>query len=65
MQNAVPGSILYLDGNLETKIFTDPITGVVRRVREISIRRNGRVVFLGKAGDAPEPTQAELRGLVY
>jgi len=30
-----------LEGNLETKIFTDPITGLVRRIREIAIRRNG------------------------
>ncbi|EXC28049.1 Single-stranded DNA-binding protein [Morus notabilis] len=67
MKNAVPGSILYLDGNLETKIFTDPISGIVRRIREISIRQNGRVVFLGEAqaGDGRVPTQAELRGLVY
>jgi hypothetical protein len=30
-----------LEGNLETKIFTDPVTGLVRRVREVAIRRNG------------------------
>ncbi|KAK4750477.1 hypothetical protein SAY87_003959 [Trapa incisa] len=41
MKHAIPGSILYAEGNLETKIFTDPITGLVRRVREIAIRRNG------------------------
>ena len=34
-------SILYLEGSLETKIFTDPATGLVRRVREVAIRRNG------------------------
>lgn len=33
--------ILYLEGNLESKVFTDPITGLVRRIREIAIRRNG------------------------
>ncbi|XP_024971774.1 single-stranded DNA-binding protein, mitochondrial isoform X1 [Cynara cardunculus var. scolymus] len=62
-KNAVPGSILYLEGNLETKIFNDPITGLTRRVREIAIRRDGRVVFLGEGSDAP--SQAELKGVGY
>ncbi|KVI06469.1 Nucleic acid-binding, OB-fold [Cynara cardunculus var. scolymus] len=57
------GSILYLEGNLETKIFNDPITGLTRRVREIAIRRDGRVVFLGEGSDAP--SQAELKGVGY
>lgn len=34
-------TIVYLEGNLETKIFTDPVTGLVRRIREVAIRRNG------------------------
>lgn len=41
LTNATPGSILYLEGNLESKIFTDPATGLVRSVREIAIRKNG------------------------
>ncbi|XP_022737880.1 single-stranded DNA-binding protein, mitochondrial [Durio zibethinus] len=52
LKHAVPGTILYLEGNLEMKIFTDPITGLVRRMREISIRQNGRIVFLGYVDDA-------------
>ncbi|PON62071.1 Single-stranded DNA-binding protein [Parasponia andersonii] len=64
MKNVVPGSILYLEGNLETKIFTDPITGIARRVREISIRRNSRLVFLSKGGNADEATHAQ-HGLGY
>ncbi|KZV21710.1 single-stranded DNA-binding protein, mitochondrial [Dorcoceras hygrometricum] len=40
VKNFVPGSILYVEGNLETKIFNDPITGLVRRIREIAVRRN-------------------------
>lgn len=34
-------TVVYLEGNLETKIFTDPVTGLVRRIREVAIRRNG------------------------
>ncbi|PWA64271.1 Cyclophilin-like peptidyl-prolyl cis-trans isomerase domain-containing protein [Artemisia annua] len=75
-KNAVPGhcygstynllnkcSILYLEGNLETKIFNDPITGLTRRVREVAVRRDGRVVFLQNGSDGQEPYQAELKGV--
>ncbi|KAG6753915.1 hypothetical protein POTOM_041922 [Populus tomentosa] len=37
-------SILYVEGNLETKVFTDPITGLVRRIREIAVRQNGTFI---------------------
>ncbi|KAL5544686.1 hypothetical protein UlMin_008470 [Ulmus minor] len=65
MKNVEPGSILYVEGNLECKIFTDPTTGIVRRIREISIRRNGRIVFVGKEPDAEEPADAKVKGLGY
>ncbi|CAH8260966.1 unnamed protein product [Arabidopsis lyrata] len=65
LKNVEPGTVIYLEGNLETKIFTDPVTGLVRRIREVAIRRNGRVVFLGKAGDMQQPSSAELRGVGY
>ncbi|KAL7127031.1 hypothetical protein ABFS83_14G226800 [Erythranthe nasuta] len=54
MKSVVPGSILYLEGNLETKIFNDPITGLVRRIREVAIRRNGRLLFLGNGAEAEQ-----------
>ncbi|KAM6552424.1 hypothetical protein CsatB_013186 [Cannabis sativa] len=65
MKHAVPGSILYLEGNLESKIFTDPITGIVRRIREVSIRRNCRVVFLSKGSEAQEPIEPQINGVRY
>ncbi|KAH9625748.1 hypothetical protein KSS87_022301 [Heliosperma pusillum] len=65
MKHAPPGALLYLEGNLETKIFTDPVTGLVRRIREIAIRRNGRIVFLGNGGDFTQPSPNELRGAGY
>ncbi|KAL4584181.1 hypothetical protein LXL04_008773 [Taraxacum kok-saghyz] len=64
VKNAVPGAILYMEGNLETKIFNDPITGVTRRVREIAIRGDGRIVFLEKGSDAQED-RAEIKGVGY
>lgn len=66
MKNVVPGSILYLEGNLETKIFNDPITGLVRRIREVAIRRNGRLLFLGNGGgDAQQFTRADVGAVGY
>ncbi|KAK6249598.1 hypothetical protein QUC31_007090 [Theobroma cacao] len=62
MKHVVPGMTLYLEGNLETKIFTDPITGLVRRIREVSIRRNGRVLVLGKGDNTQQATPRELKG---
>ncbi|KAF5734085.1 single-stranded DNA-binding protein mitochondrial isoform X1 [Tripterygium wilfordii] len=66
VKHALPGSIIYLEGNLETKIFTDPITGLVRRIREIAIRQNGRLVFLGKgAEDDNQSRSSEFKGVGY
>ncbi|KAJ0971563.1 hypothetical protein J5N97_019522 [Dioscorea zingiberensis] len=61
------GSLLYLEGNLETKVFSDPTTGLVRRIREIAIRRDGRLVFLSAETDAgqSQTEQAELRSVGY
>ncbi|TXG51523.1 hypothetical protein EZV62_024047 [Acer yangbiense] len=65
MKHAVPGSTIYIEGNLEQKVFNDPVTGLVRRIREIAIRGNGRLVFLGKGGDGQPPNPSEFRGTGY
>uniref|UniRef100_A0ACD5VQM2 Uncharacterized protein n=1 Tax=Avena sativa TaxID=4498 RepID=A0ACD5VQM2_AVESA len=41
LKHVKTGSIIYLEGNIETKVFSDPITGLVRRIREIALRGNG------------------------
>jgi hypothetical protein len=33
---------MYLEGNIETKVFSDPASGVVRHIREIAIRGDGK-----------------------
>ncbi|KAK1372109.1 Single-stranded DNA-binding protein, mitochondrial [Heracleum sosnowskyi] len=52
IKHVTPGSILYLEGNLEMKIFSDPISGIVRRVREVAIRKHGRLVYLGQGSNS-------------
>ncbi|MED6196968.1 hypothetical protein PIB30_052271 [Stylosanthes scabra] len=59
MKSVIPGTILYVEGNLETKLFSDPVTGLVRRVREIAIRRNGRIVFINQGGGDDQQKQHE------
>ncbi|KAK6925208.1 Primosome PriB/single-strand DNA-binding [Dillenia turbinata] len=65
MKSLAPGSILYIEGNLETKIFTEPVSGLVRRIREIAVRKNGRIVFLGDGTDAQQSLQKDLKGVGY
>ncbi|XP_010551166.1 PREDICTED: single-stranded DNA-binding protein, mitochondrial-like [Tarenaya hassleriana] len=65
LKNVQLGTTLYLEGNLETKVFSDPVTGIVRHIREVAIRRNGRVVFLGKEGEMQQPGPWELRNVGY
>ncbi|KAF5174927.1 Single-stranded dna-binding protein [Thalictrum thalictroides] len=64
LNHVKPGSILYVEGNLETKIFSDPVSGLVRRIREIALRRDGRLVFLGKDGGSGD-AKMELKGVGY
>ncbi|XP_038686971.1 single-stranded DNA-binding protein, mitochondrial-like isoform X2 [Tripterygium wilfordii] len=46
MKHARPGTIIYLEGNLETRILGSPITGLVRQIRETAIRGNGRLICI-------------------
>ncbi|KAL8481421.1 hypothetical protein ACS0TY_027796 [Phlomoides rotata] len=66
-KNLVPGTILYVEGNLESKVFTDPITGLVRRIREVAVRLNGRILVLGKTGEGGggQFTKADMAGFGY
>lgn len=65
VKNFAPSCILYVEGNLETKIFSDPITGLVRRIREIAVRRNGRVLYLGDGNDADKLSKVDFGGVGY
>ncbi|XBI64745.1 single-stranded DNA-binding protein, mitochondrial-like [Triticum urartu] len=63
LKHVKTGSVLYLEGNIETKVFSDPITGLVRRIREIAVRGNGRFLFLGNDGNGPKI--GEVKGVGY
>ncbi|KAL4340907.1 hypothetical protein GQ457_08G035810 [Hibiscus cannabinus] len=65
LKHALPGTMVYLEGNIETKIFSDPISGLVRRLREISVRRNGRIVFLGNVDNVKGPASGEMKGVGF
>ncbi|WOK92538.1 hypothetical protein Cni_G01229 [Canna indica] len=65
LKHVKPGSILYLEGNLETKVFTDTVTGLVRRIREIAIRRDGRLVFIDNGSEASDLGQGTIKNVGY
>ncbi|KAJ8766382.1 hypothetical protein K2173_022441 [Erythroxylum novogranatense] len=65
VKHVVPGAILYVEGNLESKVFSDPVTGLIRRVREIAVRQNGRIVFLSEGSNDGQASSNELRGVGY
>ncbi|KAK1387987.1 single-stranded DNA-binding protein, mitochondrial [Heracleum sosnowskyi] len=65
VKHVTPGSLLYLEGNLETKVFSDPVTGLVRRIREVAIRQTGRLVFLGQGNNSQKSPVGEVKGVGY
>ncbi|KAJ3695320.1 hypothetical protein LUZ60_000697 [Juncus effusus] len=65
MKFVKPGAIIYVEGNLETKVFSDPARGLVRRIREIAIRGDGRLLYLGTDTDIPEIDREAARGVGY
>lgn len=38
-------AVLYLEGNIECKVFSDPVTGIIRRIREIAVRGDGKFLY--------------------
>ncbi|KAK3161397.1 hypothetical protein QOZ80_1BG0076560 [Eleusine coracana subsp. coracana] len=62
LKHVKAGTTLYLEGNLETKVFSDPITGLVRRIREVAVRANGRLLFLGSDTNAPKLGEVKAVG---
>jgi single-strand DNA-binding protein len=46
MRNIKQGTQVYLEGNIETRVYNEPVNGIVKRIREIAIRQNGRLLFM-------------------
>ncbi|CAA0841360.1 Nucleic acid-binding- OB-fold-like protein [Striga hermonthica] len=65
VKSSIPCSIMYVEGNLESKIFNDLITSLIRRIREVSVRKNERVVFLGSGGDSKQTSRAVVSDVGY
>ncbi|KAJ4787659.1 Single-stranded DNA-binding protein [Rhynchospora pubera] len=66
MKTVKPGAVIYVEGNIESKVFSDPATGLVRRIREIAIRRDGgRLLYLGSDEDGPKLDEERARAVGY
>lgn len=46
MKSVKKGSQVYVEGNIETRVFLDPESNRIKRIQEIAVRQNGRVIFL-------------------
>lgn len=46
MKSIKKGSHVYVEGNIETRLFLDPESSSIKRIQEIAVRQNGRVMFL-------------------
>jgi len=53
MQHARIGAMVYLEGNIETRVYNDPNSGSVKRLKEIAVRNNGRLMFMNVGADVP------------
>lgn len=51
VQKLVTGSAVYVEGDIETRVYNDSITGQVKNVPEICVRRDGKVRLV-KAGES-------------
>ncbi|XP_024527515.1 single-stranded DNA-binding protein, mitochondrial-like isoform X1 [Selaginella moellendorffii] len=41
------GMNVYVEGNIETRVYKDTVSGTFKRLREISIRQHGRLYMMG------------------
>lgn len=48
------GTQVYVEGNIETRVYNDPNTQQVKRIREIAVRQNGRLLFMDPTSKAKE-----------
>lgn len=52
MRHIKQGTQVYLEGNIETRIYNEPVHGAVKRIREIAIRQNGRLLFMDQVSSS-------------
>ncbi|XP_024534282.1 single-stranded DNA-binding protein, mitochondrial-like isoform X1 [Selaginella moellendorffii] len=56
------GRRVYLEGNMEVRIFNDYVTGAVKQIREISVRHDGQLILLE---DKNPPRKLTLPTMAY
>ncbi|KAG6555950.1 hypothetical protein Mapa_001890 [Marchantia paleacea] len=60
MQHVKVGSQVYLEGNMECRVYNDPNSGVVKRIKEIAVRTNGRLMFMDGTGAYNAPAEPPI-----
>jgi single-strand DNA-binding protein len=52
MRHIKQGTQVYLEGNIETRVYNEPVHGAVKHIREIAIRQNGRLLFMDQVSSS-------------
>ncbi|XP_052194114.1 single-stranded DNA-binding protein, mitochondrial [Diospyros lotus] len=61
VQKFVKNSSVYVEGDIETRVYNDSIDGGVKNVPEICVRRNGRIRLIKTVGSISNISIEELR----
>lgn len=61
VQQLVKNSAVFVEGDIETRVYNDSITGQVRNVPEICVRRDGKVRLIKSGNSAAEIHLNDLR----
>ncbi|BBN08223.1 single-strand DNA-binding protein [Marchantia polymorpha subsp. ruderalis] len=60
MQHMKVGSQVYVEGNIECRVYNDPNSGVIKRIREVAVRNNGRLMFMDGTGAYSAPAEPPI-----
>jgi single-strand DNA-binding protein len=59
MHNIKQGTQVYLEGNIETWVYNEPLSGTAKHIREIAIWNNGCLLFMDR-----EPTVVDVAAII-
>ncbi|PKA64394.1 Single-stranded DNA-binding protein, mitochondrial [Apostasia shenzhenica] len=65
VQQLRKNSAVFVEGNIETRVYNDSITGLIRNIPEICVRRDGKVRLLKSGDSAADINLNELRNGLF
>ncbi|KAI0497533.1 hypothetical protein KFK09_020764 [Dendrobium nobile] len=65
VQQLAKNSAVFVEGDIETRVYNDSITGQVKNVPEICVRRDGKVRLIKSGDSASEINLNDLRNGIF